>query len=169
MSALPRFRPHLDHPVGLQDLGAVVHQNDRVAIGHEVASHRSSPRCSTDAGRWTAHPDIEYAGGGRRPGATAFAGAHRWKGRGRALKRQITQTYPSAAWRYFRMPQMPLRHRAHLFRQAARHALHPLHEGFQRHLAGFGSARCLCSFWRTRWPLMSRERTPGQTSSRRNF
>ncbi len=35
-----RFRPHLDHPVGLfQDLGVVVHQNDRVAVGHEVAHH----------------------------------------------------------------------------------------------------------------------------------
>ena len=68
-----RFRPHLDHPVGLfQDLGVVVHQNDRVAIGHEVVHHTGQ----VADGPGQLHP-LALTGG---------------KGRGRAVKRQIAQT-----------------------------------------------------------------------------
>ena len=91
-----RFRPHLDHPVGLfQDLGVVVHQNDRVAVGHEVVHHTGQThdvrRMQAD-GRLIQH--IEHAGGAVADGPgqlhpLALTGG---KGRGRAVKRQITQT-----------------------------------------------------------------------------
>ena len=91
-----RFRPHLDHPVGLfQDLGVVVHQNDRVAIGHEVVHHTGQAhdvrRMQAD-GRLIQH--IEHAGGAVADGPgqlhpLALTGG---EGRGRAVKRQIAQT-----------------------------------------------------------------------------
>ena len=90
----PRFRPHLDHPVGLFRIGCRGPPEQPSCHRPRSCIHQSSPRCSTDAGRWTAHPAHRarrWCGCGR-PGQLHPLALTGGKGRGRAVKRRITQT-----------------------------------------------------------------------------
>ena len=138
-----RLRAQLDDPVRMgKDLRVVVHQDDGVAVGHEVIHHARKPlqirRMQAD-GRFVQH--IQHA---RRPVPDGAGQLHplalpRGQRRSRPVQRQVGKAQVhQPLGRILEGFADAFGHRAHGFRQGSRDAIDPVDEFGKGHLAGLG-------------------------------